>query len=126
MHERRGYHWVPEQWVPVGPRWHFVPGCWVHWVRRSAQASNRLGANPSVRNPGPAARRGNGPLPRQRGRQPEAMARGDGAAGGYLYAADCSLQPQTGLTNRGAPLAAAFVPGRTMASSLLVSTRMDP
>src|SRR5260370_35527180 len=26
------WHWVPDQWVAVGPRWHFVPG---HWDDRS-------------------------------------------------------------------------------------------
>jgi hypothetical protein len=30
VHERRGSHGVPEQWVPVGPRWHCVPEHWEH------------------------------------------------------------------------------------------------
>ena len=30
IHERRGYHWVPETWVQRGPHWHFQRG---HWER---------------------------------------------------------------------------------------------
>jgi len=30
IHERRGYHWVPDAWVQAGPRWHYAPG---HWER---------------------------------------------------------------------------------------------
>jgi len=30
IHERRGYHWVPDTWVQAGPRWHYAPG---HWER---------------------------------------------------------------------------------------------
>jgi len=26
VRERRGWHWVPAQWVEAGPRWRFVPG----------------------------------------------------------------------------------------------------
>ncbi|MBX3503211.1 MAG: YXWGXW repeat-containing protein [Alphaproteobacteria bacterium] len=37
MQARRGYHWVPAQWVDIDPgprrRWRFVPG---HWERAQA------------------------------------------------------------------------------------------
>lgn len=37
MGHRRGYHWVPDQWVDIDPgprrRWRFVPG---HWERAQA------------------------------------------------------------------------------------------
>jgi len=61
VHEQRGAQWVPEQWVAVGPRWHFVPGHWEHSVRRGA----RTGFEPAWRKPIPS-KSGPGCASRQR------------------------------------------------------------
>jgi hypothetical protein len=28
MHERHGYHWVPDRWVPHEGRYRYEPGRW--------------------------------------------------------------------------------------------------